>query len=155
MSDPAIPARDAGISICAVVLTLLLHIAPALLLLVAPLPPRRGLPPAEKRESVDRVYGAGLTIYTNPGNSSTATGLVCAKHSYIGIGVLLSYLDNHIIAVGDNTPAQRAGLRERDFIVNVDVLDGHFNEGTIHHLIVSRDGAQFPARVVVGRICNE
>jgi len=57
--------------------------------------------------------------------------------------------------VGENTPASRAGLRRGDNIVNVDVLDGHVSEGTIHHLVVSRDGSAFPVRVVVGRICNE
>jgi hypothetical protein len=120
-------------------------------------PPPRGSQAAEKRESsAERIYGAGLAIYTNPGNTSTATGLACAKHSYIGIGVMLSFQDNHIIAVGDNTPAARAGLREGDIIANVEVLDyGQAKEGTIHHLIVSRGGLASPVRVVVGRICSE
>jgi predicted metalloprotease with PDZ domain len=77
------------------------------------------------------------------------------EHSYRGIGIRTS--DGALIeSVSQGGPADKAGLKAGDRIVNAQILMAdRYMVGHRLTLRVSREGREFAVEVVIGRICYE
>lgn len=138
----------------AAVLTVLLH-----LLILAGLQRVTAIttrpPPAEQEISARRLHGVGehlVRVDVHPAPAQ-ARGRECAGSSYVGVGVTVAPATHRIILVGDDTPASRAGLRHDDVVLNPQIWDRSYPEGTMLRVDILRAGVRRAVWLQVGRIC--
>ncbi len=137
----------------------LAHVLLLLLLLDATsratkLPPK----PADiaREHTAQHVYGAGLVPVNLQDGTGMHLGQECPDRHYTGIGVLTSSAEDRIIDIGPNTPAERAGLKRGDAILNPEVFQtDNYPPGAILHLRIRRDDGELEVRVVPAKICND
>ncbi len=78
----------------------------------------------------------------------------CLSSSYRGIGV--RHFFGPVVGVGQGTPAERAGLKEGDIIVNDEILGrDRYQTGQRLMLRIERDGVEFDMPVTIGEICED
>ena len=109
--------------------------------------PKKGDPVAVHiPPSIDRLTG----------EENVGAGLACGGYHYNGVGILVSPGTGVVIDVGDNTPAQRAGLLVGDILLDRDQLQPDaYQPGTNLTLRVQRDGRELAIHIHIGRICSE
>lgn len=78
----------------------------------------------------------------------------CLGHSYRGIGI--KHFWGPIQDIGAGSPAERAGLREGDLLMNDDILGpDRYPIGTRLVLRIERDGRTMDVPVTIGEICED
>lgn len=126
-----------------------LHLLIAFLLLapsVVKKPPNNGKPiPVKFFMREDKLRGEELVV---------GKGLACAGYHYTGVGIRMSY--DIIIEVAPNSPAESAGLREGDELIDPNQLAAdRFAIGTAIDLKIKRNGREIVVPIKIGNICNE
>lgn len=113
------------------------------------------LPPTVEQEvSADRLHGAGeQLVRVDVVPAPFAAGRSCEGSSYVGIGVTIAPATSRIILVGDDTPASRAGLQHDDVVLNPQIWDRAYPEGTLLRVDILRSGQRRSLWLQVGRIC--
>lgn len=77
----------------------------------------------------------------------------CEHGEYTGVGIM-SGVGGRVWLVGENTPASRAGLKDDDIILNVDILaPDRYSVGTPLTLEVMRGDQHLRLVVFIGRVC--
>lgn len=89
------------------------------------------------------------------GEERIGQGLTCGGYHYDGVGILVGS-DGRILDVGPNTPAESAGLKEGDYLVDFNQLfPNRYQVGTVLNVLVRRDGVVINIPIHIGRICSE
>jgi hypothetical protein len=117
-------------------------------------PPERANEDARLRDMSEHLVSVQIKPDTAEGQR-LADEDACKGSSYIGMGVMLRFADGSIIAVGDHTPASRAGLHEGDILLNAPQVRQPHNEGDRLTLRVRRGLTEFLTNVRYGKICSE
>jgi hypothetical protein len=90
------------------------------------------------------------------GQDAVATGLACGGSLYKGVGVHVLPWNGRVLDVGPGTPAEKAGIKDMDVILNDDILGtDRYPVGTVLALRVLRGGVVIDINVIVEIICNE
>lgn len=85
-----------------------------------------------------------------------ADGASACQHFYTGVGMLHSHRSGRILSTVSGGPAEKAGLRAEDVILNPEILvrDG-YSVGRVVVIQVLRDDVPMQFRVRIDKICFE
>jgi hypothetical protein len=136
----------------ALALTVALHLILLAMALVRCAPEASAKPPPATSEQPENERV--LDVRLLPSGESTAEEAPACESTFRGVGLMHNGIRVQSLAPGG--PADRAGLKVGDVILNAEVLgQDRYMVGHRLTLKVSRDGRHFAVDVVVGRICFE
>jgi S1-C subfamily serine protease len=124
----------------------LLLLGPALVSCKVSEPPKQPKPPAGERT---------IDVRLLPSEQGESDVPACAR-TYRGIGITRGFLSMVVQSVAPGGPADRAGVKPGDTVLNDDDLGAdRFMVGHKITLHVEREGRRLALPVVIGRICYE
>lgn len=130
--------------------TLLLH---TIVLATAVSCGRIPLPIEKKPEKTEEA--PMMTPRVLVGRDAEGLGLACTD-KYDGIGIHINYGSGEIVDVGHGTPAEKAGLKEGDILLDPDALGpNRFEPNTLMKVPIQRGDKKLIIIIPIGVICTE